>query len=503
MWRPAVLALLLFLFIGKLYCDSGEAKKTQKGAAATNEASDQHRPSSEAHSQPAAPTGKCSYTFVVPQQKITGAICLSSKSLMSEDISGLNKTELANLRLELGEQQRQIEHIKQMVEVDGGIVNEVKLLRKESRNMNSRITQLYTQLLHEIIQKKEQSLEETQLENRLLNITAQVLKVSASNQELERKYGAMISLINNQSLAIARLEKQCLVNANGGQPQQAHPGQAESKNKSNSQADTSNEIQRDQTATLTDKQPQRGHQAIQPPPTSAASSPTESYIFHASVTKTAGPWKDCQHALEDGQTTSGIYLIRPRNVNQLLQVWCEQSYQNGGWAVIQKRQDGSVNFFRTWEHYKQGFGNIDGEYWLGLDSIHWLTTQDDYRLLVLLEDWNGRQVYAEYDSFRVENEREQYRLRLGHYQGTAGDSLSWHNNKAFTTLDRDHDAYTGNCAHFQKGGWWYHTCAHSNLNGVWYKGGHYRSRYQDGVYWAEFRGGSYSLRKVTMMIRRA
>lgn len=59
----------------------------------------------------------------------------------------------------------------------------------------------------------------------------------------------------------------------------------------------------------------------------------------------------------------------------------------------------------------------------------------------------------------------------------------------------------GNCAHYQKGGWWYHMCAHSNLNGVWYRGGHYRSRYQDGVYWAEFHGGSYSLKRVSMMIK--
>lgn len=156
-----------------------------------------------------------------------------------------------------------------------------------------------------------------------------------------------------------------------------------------------------------------------------------------------------------------------------------------------------------------------------------MTEQAQYKLRVTLEDWQGRQVFAEYDSFHLEPESDWYRLRLGQYSGNAGDSLSWHNNKAFTTLDRDKDSYSGltpratphprshqflfvltllflppgNCAHYQKGGWWYHMCAHSNLNGVWYRGGHYRSRYQDGVYWAEFHGGSYSLKKVSMMIK--
>lgn len=155
-----------------------------------------------------------------------------------------------------------------------------------------------------------------------------------------------------------------------------------------------------------------------------------------------------------------------------------------------------------------------------------MTKQAQYKLRVMLEDWQSRQVFAEYDSFSLEPESDWYRLRLGQYSGNAGDSLSWHNNKAFTTLDRDKDSYTGptssllplccvfelwllivlilsagNCAHYQKGGWWYHMCAHSNLNGVWYRGGHYRSRYQDGIYWAEFHGGAYSLKRVSMMIK--
>lgn len=92
---------------------------------------------------------------------------------------------------------------------------------------------------------------------------------------------------------------------------------------------------------------------------------------------------------------------------------------------------------------QQGFGNLDGEYWLGLEHLYWMTKQAQYKLRVTLEDWQGRQVFAEYDSFHLEPESDWYRLRLGQYSGNAGDSLSWHHNKAFTTLDRDKDSYTG------------------------------------------------------------
>ncbi|XP_043940613.1 angiopoietin-related protein 6 [Protopterus annectens] len=451
-------------------------------------------------------TGRCSYTFIVPQQKITGAVCLSTKGYESP---GVNRSELQELRDLMNRQQRQIEHLKQLVEVDGGLVNEVKSLRKESRNMNSRVTQLYTQLLHEIIQKKESEVEVAVLENRILNASSEVFKMVTKYRELQQKYGALAGLINNQSVVIAWLEKQCQQNANGqGQPIHlpplvnvvpVNPTGNFSANRDNMLS--SNEIQKDQMASNSGSQDEKqlNQQFLSASsmtlslPSAAPSGPT--------ATKSPGPWQDCQHVLQDGGASSGIYLIKPVNVNQMMQVWCEQQYQGGGWAVIQRRQDGSVNFFRNWEHYKQGFGNIDGEYWLGLDNIHWLTNQGDYRLLIVMEDWQRRQVYAEYDSFRIESESDFYRLQLGNYQGNGGDSLSWHTNKQFTTLDKDRDAYAGNCAHFQKGGWWYHMCAHSNLNGVWYKGGHYRSRYQDGVYWAEFRGGSYSLKKVSMMIR--
>lgn len=92
---------------------------------------------------------------------------------------------------------------------------------------------------------------------------------------------------------------------------------------------------------------------------------------------------------------------------------------------------------------QSGFGNIDGEYWLGLEGIYNLGRQENYKLLVEMEDWMNKKVYAQYSSFHLEPESVGYRLRLGTYMGNAGDSLSSHNGKQFTTLDRDKDAFSG------------------------------------------------------------
>lgn len=78
-----------------------------------------------------------------------------------------------------------------------------------------------------------------------------------------------------------------------------------------------------------------------------------------------------------------------------------------------------------------------------MDNIYQLAKQGDYKLLVELEDWVGKKVYAEYSSFHLESESEGFRMRLGTYQGNAGDSLTSNNGKPFTTLDRDKDAFTG------------------------------------------------------------
>ena len=169
----------------------------------------------------------------------------------------------------------------------------------------------------------------------------------------------------------------------------------------------------------------------------------------------------------------------------------------GGWTVFQRRQDGSVDFYRGWNDYKAGFGQLTAEFWLGNDKIHRLTASRPSSLRVDLEDWNGVRVYAKYGKFSIGDEQAQYRLEVGSYSGTAGDSLAFHNNMAFTTKDRDNDRHSSwNCAVNYRGAWWYKSCHHSNLNGQ-YLGNNDAYR---GVRWYHFRD-RLSLKFTEMKLR--
>uniref|UniRef100_A0A672JYZ4 Angiopoietin-related protein 1-like n=1 Tax=Sinocyclocheilus grahami TaxID=75366 RepID=A0A672JYZ4_SINGR len=413
---------------------------------------------------------KCSYTFLVPEQKITGPICASQGPSLP-DKERVTQLDIADVRELLTKQRREMDTLRMIVDVDGNMVNEMKLLRKESRNMNSRVTQLYMQLLHEIIRKRDNSLELAQLEGRILNSTAEALRLSTLYRELEVRFSSLAALVNNQSLLIAALEERCL-QVYGNHRREPLPPPLVQVVPENIPVGLLMLV---------------AHQRC--------------VFTHLCVLVSRGPFRDCLQAMQAGHSTSGTYLLKPDGTETPVQAWCEHDVDRGGWTLIQRRKDGSVNFFRNWDSYKKGFGEVDGEHWLGLENIYNLGKQEDYKLLVELEDWMGKKVYAAYSSFHLEPESQSYRLRLGTYQGNAGDSLSSHNGKQFTTLDHDNDAFSGNCAHFHKAGWWYSTCGQANLNGVWYSGGVYRSRFQDGIFWADYGGGFYSMKSVRMMIR--
>ncbi|KAG7281878.1 hypothetical protein CRUP_031127 [Coryphaenoides rupestris] len=187
--------------------------------------------------------------------------------------------------------------------------------------------------------------------------------------------------------------------------------------------------------------------------------------------------RDCSDHLRRGNTTSSVYPVTPDPRYRSFPVWCDMDHRGGGWTVIQRRQDGSVSFNRTWAEYREGFGEINGgEFWLGNEKIHFLTRARDMVLRVELEDFDGVREYAEYGHFRVASERQRYRLTVGGYSGSAGDALRFsksydHHNRAFTTPDRDHDRYpSGNCGVYYSSGWWFDSCLAANLNGKYYVG---------------------------------
>lgn len=152
---------------------------------------------------------RCSYTFLVPQQKITGPICASATG-PEPDKDRVTRMDISDLKDVLSKQRREIETLQLVSDVDSNLVNEMKLLRKESRNMNSRVTQLYMQLLHEIIRKRDNSLELAQLENRVLNVTSEMLRLASRYKEMEMRFAFLASAVNNQSVLITMLEEQCM-----------------------------------------------------------------------------------------------------------------------------------------------------------------------------------------------------------------------------------------------------------------------------------------------------
>uniref|UniRef100_A0A4W6D1Y3 Si:ch211-203k16.3 n=1 Tax=Lates calcarifer TaxID=8187 RepID=A0A4W6D1Y3_LATCA len=181
---------------------------------------------------------------------------------------------------------------------------------------------------------------------------------------------------------------------------------------------------------------------------------------------------DCASIYYNGVRRSGLYTVVPSLAGMPVEVYCDMDTDGGGWTVIQRRVDGSVSFDRNWRDYRDGFGDLNSEFWLGNDHIHDLSTQGDYSLRIDLEDWSNNHKHALYQSFRSVNEEHQYRLHVSDFSGT-----------------------------ISHGGWWYNQCFYANLNGVYYR----VSRGPlgpDGIVWYSWRDSDYySLRKVSMMIR--
>ena len=175
---------------------------------------------------------------------------------------------------------------------------------------------------------------------------------------------------------------------------------------------------------------------------------------------------------------SGIYRIfTGSHPQKSLEVYCDLETDDHGWIVIQRRVDNTTDFDRGWNEYKKGFGDLRGNYWIGLDNLNLLAGRERPAILRIdlrVSNSPSYLYHATYNYFVVDDETTGYRLIISDYQSTSTlkDYLSptsnaGHNGMEFTTKDKDNDEDTlYNCASQLSGGWWFRNCRSVHLNGI-------------------------------------
>ncbi|XP_063846515.1 ficolin-1-like [Scylla paramamosain] len=225
----------------------------------------------------------------------------------------------------------------------------------------------------------------------------------------------------------------------------------------------------------------------------------------AAVNKWESRPRHCKDLLDSGDSGSGLRQVYPYpgRPHHRVPVFCDHTVDGGGWTVFQRRTSDAVrqDFYRTWVEYQLGFGDLEGEFWLGLDLLHQLTSTTLQQLRIDLDDYEGEHRWAKYGFFHVGAPETKFRLSVGRYSGDAGDGLSGKNGNSFSTHDADNDTWDDNCAEKYRGAYWYGACHSSNLNGYQYVGNH--TSYADGINWKNWKGHHYSLKRTSMMIRPA
>ncbi|XP_071144384.1 microfibril-associated glycoprotein 4-like [Mytilus edulis] len=208
---------------------------------------------------------------------------------------------------------------------------------------------------------------------------------------------------------------------------------------------------------------------------------------------------DCLAWKQNSSLTDGVYSINPDDT-AILDVYCDMTTDGGGWVVFQRRSDGSEHFFRGWQNYEAGFGDINGEFWIGNKYLH-ILTKVPTELYIDLEAWDGQRRYAKYSTFVIGDAESKYRLSVDGFAGNAGDGLDYHNGRMFSTYDQDNTRLDTKCAANNKGAWWYDDCSHSSLNGEYLKTNGTADKNM-GINWQKFKGDLYSLKATSMMLRR-
>uniref|UniRef100_UPI0037E71199 tenascin-N n=1 Tax=Semicossyphus pulcher TaxID=241346 RepID=UPI0037E71199 len=206
---------------------------------------------------------------------------------------------------------------------------------------------------------------------------------------------------------------------------------------------------------------------------------------------------DCVQIMKNGNKKSGIYTVYINNDRaKPIEVFCDMDTDGGGWLMLQRRTTGQLDFMKRWRQYIAGFGNMTGEFWIGLDKIYELTNTPTHYELRFDLGLGSERAYAVYDNFKIAPVRQKFKLTIGNYRGTAGDAMTYHQGRPWTTVDSDNDIALGNCALTHRGAWWYKNCHLANLNGKWGD-----ERHSLGVNWEPWKGHLTSLDFTEMKIR--
>lgn len=180
---------------------------------------------------------------------------------------------------------------------------------------------------------------------------------------------------------------------------------------------------------------------------------------------------------QGGIKQDGIYQIYLSGSDKPTRVYCEM--QKGGWTRILNRVDRLTPAFdRVWEDYTSGFGELEGNHWLGLRAMQLLTHQEQMTLRIEVASEGGRDAeFIEYTSFLVWPESERFKIQINmSSRGTLNDWMwSFHNGMMFYSkgflliilyvyhifacllifyLFLDLDSIS-NCATENLGGWWF------------------------------------------------
>ena len=157
-------------------------------------------------------------------------------------------------------------------------------------------------------------------------------------------------------------------------------------------------------------------------------------------------------------------------------VYCNMTTDGGGWIVIQRnRINSQLSFNKNWREYEEGFGNLNKDFWAGLELIHTLTQRGQWEMRVDYQKNDKTWSYYHYNQFSVGSASEEYPLTVGGFTGVGTDWLTArpHNGMKFSTPDNDNDKHSStNCAAHYKSGWWHNGCFQVNTN--------YQPPYVDG-----------------------